>query len=105
MWQYGLRNQEALHLVAFDGLQELEETPRIGRLVVGRGEDAGGLGVGLMALWLPQILGGGYGWIQEAMDGQLALRLLLVLVFAKALAFAGPVVASATCSSSVTASA
>jgi len=28
----------------------------------------GGLGVGLMALWLPQVLGGGYGWIQEAME-------------------------------------
>jgi chloride channel protein, CIC family len=24
----------------------------------------GGLGVGLLALWLPQVLGGGYGWIQ-----------------------------------------
>jgi chloride channel protein, CIC family len=47
----------------------------------------GGLGVGLMALWLPQVLGGGYGWIQEAIDGRLALRLLLVLVLAKALAF------------------
>ncbi|MCG6921591.1 MAG: chloride channel protein [Acidobacteria bacterium] len=48
----------------------------------------GGLGVGVMALWLPQVLGGGYGWIQEAMDGRLALQLLLILVFAKALAFA-----------------
>lgn len=48
----------------------------------------GGLGVGLMALWLPQVLGGGYGWIQEAIDGRLALRMLLLLVFAKAVAFA-----------------
>jgi CIC family chloride channel protein len=48
----------------------------------------GGLGVGVMALWLPQVLGGGYGWIQEAMDGRLAMKLLLVLVLAKALAFA-----------------
>ncbi|MCG6924121.1 MAG: chloride channel protein [Acidobacteria bacterium] len=48
----------------------------------------GGLGVGVLALGLPQVLGGGYGWIQEAMDGRLALRLLLVLVVAKALAFA-----------------
>jgi CIC family chloride channel protein len=48
----------------------------------------GGLGVGVMALWLPQVLGGGYGWIQEAMDGRLALGLLVTLVFAKALAFA-----------------
>ncbi len=48
----------------------------------------GGLGVGLLALWLPQVLGGGYGWIQEAIDGRLALRLLLLLVFAKTAAFA-----------------
>jgi CIC family chloride channel protein len=46
----------------------------------------GGLGVGLMALVLPQILGGGYGWIQEAIDGRLALGLLITLVFAKILA-------------------
>ena len=48
----------------------------------------GGLGVGLIALGLPQVLGGGYGWIQEAIDGRLAMRLLLLLVFAKAVAFA-----------------
>jgi CIC family chloride channel protein len=48
----------------------------------------GGLGVGLVALWLPQVLGGGYGWIQEAIDGRLAVRVLLTLVFAKTLAFA-----------------
>ncbi|MGH9729479.1 MAG: chloride channel protein [Candidatus Acidiferrales bacterium] len=47
----------------------------------------GGLGVGLLALRLPQVLGGGYGWIQEAIDGRLALRLLLVLLGAKMLAF------------------
>ncbi len=46
----------------------------------------GGLGVGLLALRLPHVLGGGYGWIQEAIDGRLALRLLLVLVVAKVLA-------------------
>jgi CIC family chloride channel protein len=46
----------------------------------------GGLGLGLMALVLPQILGGGYGWIQEAIDGRLALGLLITLVFAKILA-------------------
>jgi CIC family chloride channel protein len=48
----------------------------------------GGLGVGVLALWLPQVLQGGYGWIQLAIDGRLALRLLLVLVFAKIAAFA-----------------
>jgi chloride channel protein, CIC family len=46
----------------------------------------GGLLLGLIALRLPQVLGGGYGWIQEAIDGRLALALLLVLVVAKMLA-------------------
>jgi len=48
----------------------------------------GGLAVGLLALVVPQVLGGGYGWIQEAIDGQLAVTLMLALVFAKLLAFA-----------------
>jgi CIC family chloride channel protein len=48
----------------------------------------GGLGVGLLALWLPQVLQGGYGWIQLAINGQMALRLLLILVFAKIVALA-----------------
>jgi chloride channel protein, CIC family len=46
----------------------------------------GGLGLGLMALRLPQVLGGGYGWIQEAIDGRLELHLLLVLLVAKMVA-------------------
>ena len=45
----------------------------------------GGLLVGVIALRLPQVLGGGYGWIQEAIDGRLALGLLLILVVAKML--------------------
>jgi CIC family chloride channel protein len=48
----------------------------------------GGLGVGLLALLLPQVLGGGYGWIQEAIDGRLTAALLILLVFGKLLAFA-----------------
>jgi chloride channel protein, CIC family len=47
----------------------------------------GGLVLGVLALRLPQVLGGGYGWIQEAIAGQLALHLLLVLLVAKMLAF------------------
>jgi len=47
----------------------------------------GGLGIGLLAVRLPQVLGGGYGWIQEAIDGRLGLIVLLALVFAKLLAF------------------
>jgi CIC family chloride channel protein len=46
----------------------------------------GGLGVGLMALWIPQVLGGGYGWIQEAIDGSLPLQLLLLLTVGKIVA-------------------
>jgi len=48
----------------------------------------GGLAVGLLAMALPQVLGGGYGWIQEAMNGQLAIGLLLLLIFGKMAAFA-----------------
>jgi chloride channel protein, CIC family len=47
----------------------------------------GGLGVGLIALALPQVLGGGYGWIQEAIDGHLSMELLLLLCLAKLIAF------------------
>ena len=46
----------------------------------------GGLGVGLIALRFPQVLGGGYGWIQEAIDGRLAVYLLLILLVAKMVA-------------------
>jgi CIC family chloride channel protein len=48
----------------------------------------GGFGVGILALALPQVLGGGYGWIQEAIDGRLSLMILFALIFAKMLAFA-----------------
>jgi CIC family chloride channel protein len=48
----------------------------------------GGLGVGLLAWEFPQVLGGGYGWIQDAIDGHLLVGLLLVLIFAKMIAFA-----------------
>jgi len=46
----------------------------------------GGLVVGLIALKLPEILGGGYSWIQQAIDGGLALHLLLILMVAKIVA-------------------
>ena len=47
----------------------------------------GGLGVGIIAMFLPQILGGGYGWIQEAIDGRIAVSLLIILVFVKMIVF------------------
>lgn len=44
---------------------------------------AGGLAVGLLALVVPEVLGGGYGWVQLAIDGRLALGTMLLLVAAK----------------------
>jgi CIC family chloride channel protein len=46
----------------------------------------GGLAVGLLGLAVPQVLGGGYGWIQLAIDGRLTLDLLILLSLAKILA-------------------
>ena len=46
----------------------------------------GGLLLGLMALWLPQVLGGGYGWIQLAINGNMALTTMAILVLAKMVA-------------------
>jgi chloride channel protein, CIC family len=46
----------------------------------------GGLAMGLIALWLPQLMSGGYGWIQLAIDGKLTLTLLAVLCIGKIVA-------------------
>jgi CIC family chloride channel protein len=46
----------------------------------------GGLGVGIIALWFPQILSGGYGWIQQAIYGELGIPLLIALIFLNMLA-------------------
>ena len=43
----------------------------------------GGLMLGGLAFFLPQVLGGGNEWVQSAIDGKLAVELMLVLVFAK----------------------
>lgn len=48
----------------------------------------GGLLVGIIGLWFPEIFGAGYGPIQEALAGKMALWLLAVLVFVKLLAVA-----------------
>ncbi len=40
----------------------------------------------MIAVFLPQVMGGGYGWLQLTLDGQLPLLLLVVLVPAKILA-------------------
>ncbi len=46
----------------------------------------GGFLLGILVLWLPQLMSGGYGWIQHAIDGRLPLTLLVVLCFGKILA-------------------
>jgi CIC family chloride channel protein len=46
----------------------------------------GGLGVGVIAVWLPQVTGNGYEAINLILGGQLALGTTLILLLAKALA-------------------
>jgi CIC family chloride channel protein len=46
----------------------------------------GGLLLGVIALRLPEVMAGGYGWIQQAIDGKLALEIMAILVLAKILA-------------------
>jgi CIC family chloride channel protein len=46
----------------------------------------GGLFAGLLALAVPKVIGGGYGWVQSAMEGKLALATLAILVVAKLVA-------------------
>jgi CIC family chloride channel protein len=41
---------------------------------------------GLIAVAFPKVIGGGYGWMQEAIDGKLLLTTLAVLVIAKMVA-------------------
>jgi chloride channel protein, CIC family len=46
----------------------------------------GGLGVGILGLGVPQVYGTGWGWIQEGIDGHLALSTLALCALAKILA-------------------
>ncbi len=46
----------------------------------------GALLTGAIALAFPKVIAGGYGWMQEAIDGNLALSVLAVLVIAKMVA-------------------
>jgi len=47
---------------------------------------AGGLLVGLMGWWVPQVLGVGYGYVGDALNGRMALRLMALLVVLKLVA-------------------
>jgi len=46
----------------------------------------GGLLVGILGWFVPQVLGVGYGYVGEVLNGQMALKLMLVLVVLKLLA-------------------
>ncbi len=46
----------------------------------------GGLAVGTIGFFVPQVLGMGYGWTQLAIDGQLPVRLALMIVALKIVA-------------------
>lgn len=51
----------------------------------------GALGVGLLALWLPEVLGTGYGWVQEGLSNELlhtSLYIILLLPLARIVATA-----------------
>src|SRR5579862_6636033 len=47
---------------------------------------AGGLLVGLMGWFVPQVLGVGYGYVGDALNGKMALKLMLLLLVLKLLA-------------------
>ena len=73
-----------LYVLTFYGLRDRLfrklSIPRFAKPAVG------GLLLGGLAVWLPQLMSGGYGWIQMAIDGQLGLWLMVVLCFGKILA-------------------
>lgn len=46
----------------------------------------GGLLLGILAMFIPQVLGSGYGWVQAALYGKMALWVMLVVAVAKIIA-------------------
>lgn len=46
----------------------------------------GGILLGLLAMFVPQVLGSGYGWVQAALYGKMALWVMVVIALAKILA-------------------
>src|SRR5262249_30904269 len=59
---------------------------RVSRIPPSLRPAAGGLAMGLLGMAVPQVIGGGDGWVQLAIDGRLALGTALLLVRAKWLA-------------------
>jgi CIC family chloride channel protein len=66
---------------------------RLPRATVWMQPAIGGLAVGLMALFLPEVLGVGYDYVERVLGGDLTLRTVILLVFLK-------IIATATCYSS-----
>jgi CIC family chloride channel protein len=46
----------------------------------------GGLLLGILALFIPQVLGSGYGWVQAALYGKMAIWIMLTIAVAKVIA-------------------
>ncbi|PLX98969.1 MAG: chloride channel protein [Desulfuromonas sp.] len=46
----------------------------------------GGLALGVLAFFVPQVLGSGYGWVQAALYGKIALWVMLTIAIAKIVA-------------------
>lgn len=46
----------------------------------------GGLALGVLAFFVPQVLGSGYGWVQAALYGKVALWVMLTIAVAKIIA-------------------
>lgn len=46
----------------------------------------GGVLLGILAMFVPQVLGSGYGWVQTALYGKMALWVMVVIALAKILA-------------------
>jgi len=72
-----------LYVKTFYGMRELfKKVP----LPAWQRPALGGLLLGILAMFVPQVLGSGYGWVQMALYGNMALWVMLVIAFAKILA-------------------
>jgi CIC family chloride channel protein len=77
-----------LFVKTFYGLRTIFKKLKIPRILK---PTLGGLLVGLMAIFLPQVMGMGYGWLQLAIDGNfvfLPFEIMLLLILAKIFATA-----------------
>ena len=69
--------------VVFYGMRDLFRAVRISVYLK---PALGALILGLMAIAVPQVMAGGYGWMQAAIDGRMGAPTLIILVFAQIVA-------------------